>query len=105
MIQFNGFEQVAVCTGLQGGTQVVFVFADGKHQDAGPGRRFFEGGNAVDTAHAGQVVVADGTAEAAARLERVLTNDPAMGVFRHADAGYELAAECAVEQGLDVPMA
>lgn len=55
--------------------------------------------------HAGQVVVADGTAEAAARLERVLTNDPAMGVFRHADAGYELAAECAVEQGLDVPMA
>lgn len=54
--------------------------------------------------HAGQVVVADGTPEAAARLERVLTNDPAMGVFRHADAGYEEAQRCADEKGLNVPM-
>ena len=54
--------------------------------------------------HAGQVIVADGTPEAAARLERVLTNDPAMGVFRHADAGYEEAQACADEQRLDVPM-
>jgi urocanate hydratase len=54
--------------------------------------------------HAGQVVVADGTPEAAARLRRVLTNDPAMGVFRHADAGYGEAQRCADAQGLDVPM-
>jgi len=54
--------------------------------------------------HAGQVIVADGTLEAAARLERVLSNDPAMGVFRHADAGYDLAKRCADEQGVDIPM-
>ena len=54
--------------------------------------------------HAGQVVVADGTPEAAKRLERVLTNDPATGVFRHADAGYEAAQTCADEQRLNVPM-
>jgi urocanate hydratase len=54
--------------------------------------------------HAGQVVVADGTPEAAARLKRVLTNDPAMGIFRHADAGYGEAQRCADEKGLDVPM-
>ncbi|MDX2146486.1 MAG: urocanate hydratase [Planctomycetota bacterium] len=54
--------------------------------------------------HAGQVIVADGTPEAARRLERVLTNDPAMGVFRHADAGYEDAQRCADEQGVKVPM-
>lgn len=54
--------------------------------------------------HAGQVIVADGTPQAAARLERVLTNDPAMGVFRHADAGYEDAQQCAVRTRLDVPM-
>ncbi|MBL0922400.1 MAG: urocanate hydratase [Phycisphaerales bacterium] len=54
--------------------------------------------------HAGQVVVADGTKEAAARLERVLTNDPAMGVFRHADAGYEEARACADGERLDIPM-
>jgi urocanate hydratase len=54
--------------------------------------------------HAGQVVVADGTPQAAARLRRVLTNDPAMGVFRHADAGYEEAQRCADARGLDVPM-
>ena len=53
--------------------------------------------------HAGQVIVADGTPEAAARLTRVLTNDPAMGVFRHVSAGYEEARACAREQGLDIP--
>jgi len=53
--------------------------------------------------HAGQVIVADGTPEAAIRLERVLTNDPAIGVMRHADAGYELARRCADEHGLDIP--
>jgi len=50
------------------------------------------------------VIVADGTEEAARRLERVLWNDPATGVIRHADAGYEIAVECAREQGLDLPM-
>ena len=54
--------------------------------------------------HAGQVIVADGTDDAARRLERVLWNDPATGVMRHADAGYEIAIECAKEQGLDLPM-
>src|SRR5690606_40275238 len=54
--------------------------------------------------HAGQVIVADGTAAAARRLERVLTNDPAMGVFRHADAGYEKAWETADQRGVDIPM-
>lgn len=55
--------------------------------------------------HAGQVIVADGTAEAADRLERVLTNDPMMGVFRHADAGYDDAKKCASDLGVDIPMA
>ena len=50
--------------------------------------------------HAGQVIVADGTPEAAARLERVLTADPAMGVFRHVDAGYEEAVAVARERGV-----
>jgi urocanate hydratase len=54
--------------------------------------------------HAGMVVVADGTPEAAARLERVLTADPGMGVIRHADAGYERALEVARERGVRVPM-
>jgi len=54
--------------------------------------------------HAGQVIVADGTDEAAARLERVLTNDPMMGVLRHADAGYELARACAAREGVRLPM-
>ena len=53
--------------------------------------------------HAGMVIVADGTVEAAARLERVLWNDPATGVMRHADAGYDLAVECAHAKGLDLP--
>lgn len=51
--------------------------------------------------HAGMVIVADGTDDAAARLSRVLRNDPGMGVIRHADAGYELAKETAKEHGLD----
>jgi len=54
--------------------------------------------------HAGMVIVADGTEAAARRLERVLTNDPATGVMRHADAGYEIARQCAREQGLTLPM-
>jgi urocanate hydratase len=54
--------------------------------------------------HAGMVIVADGTQEAAKRLERVLTNDPASGVMRHADAGYDIAIECAKENGLKLPM-
>ena len=53
--------------------------------------------------HAGQVIVADGTKEAALRLERVLTSDPAMGVLRHADAGYERAIEIATQQGINIP--
>jgi len=55
--------------------------------------------------HAGQVCVADGSDQAAAKLERVLTNDPAMGVLRHADAGYEKASTVAVQRGVRVPMA
>jgi len=54
--------------------------------------------------HAGMVSVADGTPEAAERLERVLTGDPGMGVARHADAGYEDAVACARERGVDLPM-
>ena len=53
--------------------------------------------------HSGMVIVADGTPEAAARLERVLWNDPATGVMRHADAGYEIALDCAREKELDLP--
>jgi urocanate hydratase len=54
--------------------------------------------------HAGLVIVCDGTPAAARRIERVLWNDPASGVMRHVDAGYELAIACAREQGLDLPM-
>ena len=54
--------------------------------------------------HAGQVSLADGTALAAEKLARVLTNDPAMGVIRHVDAGYEIAERVAVERGVRVPM-
>jgi urocanate hydratase len=53
--------------------------------------------------HSGQVVMADGTPEAAERVGRVLWNDPGTGVMRHADAGYEIAKDCAREQGLDLP--
>ncbi len=58
-------------------------------------------GNAL---HAGQVIVADGTPEMRERLERVLTNDPGIGVARHADAGYEKALETAEERGVRLPM-
>jgi urocanate hydratase len=54
--------------------------------------------------HAGQVCVADGTALARQKLERVLTNDPGMGVIRHVDAGYDLADEAALEHGVRIPM-
>ncbi|MBI1855302.1 MAG: urocanate hydratase [Chloroflexi bacterium] len=54
--------------------------------------------------HAGQVIVADGTPEAARRLERVLTTDPGMGVVRHADAGYEIAIDAAKRHGIKMPM-
>ncbi|MFP7732283.1 urocanate hydratase [Priestia aryabhattai] len=53
--------------------------------------------------HAGMVVVADGTEDAAKRLERVLTTDPGMGVVRHLDAGYELAIKTAKEKGMNIP--
>jgi len=54
--------------------------------------------------HSGVVIVADGTDEAEQRLKRVLWNDPGTGVMRHADAGYDIAKDCAVECGLDLPM-
>ncbi|HBY46753.1 MAG TPA: urocanate hydratase, partial [Chloroflexi bacterium] len=54
--------------------------------------------------HAGQVIVADGTPEAAARLERVLTNDPGMGVLRHVDAGYERAVLHARATKVQIPI-
>ncbi len=53
--------------------------------------------------HAGMVIVADGTPAAAKRLERVLWNDPASGVIRHADAGYDLAISCARQHNLKIP--
>lgn len=54
--------------------------------------------------HAGQVIVADGTPEAAKRLERVLTTDPGLGIVRHADAGYEIAIQAAKRHGIKMPM-
>jgi urocanate hydratase len=54
--------------------------------------------------HAGQVIVADGTPEAARRLERVLTTDPGMGIVRHADAGYPIAIQAAKRHGIKMPM-
>jgi urocanate hydratase len=53
--------------------------------------------------HAGQVTVADGTPEAAAAIERVLTCDPGMGIIRHVDAGYDEALECAKSKHVDIP--
>src|SRR5699024_5334488 len=55
--------------------------------------------------HAGQVIVCDGSDAADRRIARVLWNDPATGVMRHADAGYEMAVDCAREKDLDLPMA
>jgi urocanate hydratase len=54
--------------------------------------------------HAGQVLVADGTPQMRERIERVLTNDPGIGVARHADAGYESAVETAAQHGIRLPM-
>lgn len=54
--------------------------------------------------HSGVVIVCDGTDAADKRLARVLHNDPATGVMRHADAGYDIAINCAKEQGLNLPM-
>ena len=54
--------------------------------------------------HSGVVIVCDGTDEAARRVGRVLRNDPATGVMRHADAGYEIAKRCALENGVVMPM-
>ena len=54
--------------------------------------------------HAGQVTVADGTALAAEKLQRVLTNDPGMGVIRHVDAGYQHAIDVAAQRGVRIPM-
>jgi urocanate hydratase len=54
--------------------------------------------------HAGQVIVADGTPEAAVRLKKVLTNDPGTGVARHVDAGYEEAVRTAKKRGVKIPM-
>jgi urocanate hydratase len=59
-------------------------------------------GNSI---HAGMVVVADGSDDAAERLERVLTADPGLGVVRHLDAGYDEAREAAARHGLDTPTA
>jgi urocanate hydratase len=65
------------------------------HHGGGVGMGFLQ--------HSGMVIVADGTEDAARRLERVLWNDPASGVMRHADAGYEDALDCAREKGLQLP--
>jgi urocanate hydratase len=54
--------------------------------------------------HSGVVIVCDGTVEADKRIARVLWNDPATGVMRHADAGYESAIQCAKDQQLNLPM-
>ncbi|MCM3321221.1 urocanate hydratase [Cytobacillus kochii] len=54
--------------------------------------------------HAGMVIVADGTEQAEKRLQRVLTTDPGMGVVRHADAGYDLAKQTAIDKGIQIPM-
>jgi urocanate hydratase len=54
--------------------------------------------------HAGQVIVADGTPEAAQRLKRVLTTDPGLGIVRHADAGYQHAIDAARRHGIKMPM-
>ena len=55
--------------------------------------------------HAGQVIVADGTPEMSERIERVLTNDPGIGVARHVDAGYDIAMQTARREGIRIPMA
>ena len=80
----------ALLNAVSGATWVSF------HHGGGVGMGFSQ--------HAGLVIVADGTEAAARRLARVLHNDPATGVMRHADAGYELAVRCARDNKLDLPM-
>jgi urocanate hydratase len=80
----------AMLNAVSGATWVSF------HHGGGVGMGFSQ--------HAGLAIVADGTEAAARRLARVLNNDPATGVMRHADAGYELAIQCARENKLDLPM-
>ena len=80
----------ALINGVNGATWVSF------HHGGGVGIGYSQ--------HAGMVIVADGTPEAAQRLQRVLTTDPGMGVVRHVDAGYERAVEVAKERGVKVPM-
>jgi urocanate hydratase len=80
----------ALLNTASGGTWVSF------HHGGGVGMGYAQ--------HAGVVIVCDGTPAAARRIERVLWNDPATGVMRHADAGYAAAIECARENGLDLPM-
>ena len=65
---------------------------------------FHHGGGIGYSQHARQVIVADGTPEAAQRLERVLTTDPGLGVVRHADAGYEIAIKAAKRHGIKMSM-
>ena len=60
--------------------------------------------SAARSLHAGQVTVADGTDLAAEKIQRVLTNDPGMGVIRHVDAGYDRALDVANERGVRIPM-
>ena len=72
--------------------------------DLDASRAFWGGGVGIGySIHAGMVVVADGSADAAGRLERVLTTDPGMGVVRHADAGYDEALETARRLGVRLP--
>jgi urocanate hydratase len=80
----------ALLNAVSGATWVAF------HHGGGVGIGFSQ--------HAGMVIVADGTPEAAARLERVLTVDPGLGIVRHADAGYPKAIDAARRQGLRMPM-
>ncbi len=80
----------ALLNAVSGATWVSF------HHGGGVGMGFSQ--------HAGVVIVCDGTPEAARRIGRVLWNDPGTGVMRHADAGYEIAVECARENNLDLPM-
>lgn len=80
----------ALINAIGGATWVSF------HHGGGVGMGFSQ--------HAGQVIVADGTPEAAARIQRVLTTDPGMGIVRHADAGYEIAIQAAKRHGIKMPM-
>ena len=79
----------ALCNAVNGASWVSF------HHGGGVGMGY--------SMHAGQVIVADGTDEAARRIERTLTCDPAMGVLRHVDAGYDRAVQIAHERNVRIP--